>query len=155
LAAAIRPSTPTAPPDCATSSTKTTSPYPQNADAAWWESHNYVWEPDRLKKHIGLLDPTKPVFLCGNAGNIDKVWSIFKTVFYLDTPPDVMAGRIASGRRDHSFGQRVEEREQLIRWAEPFKIEMLGLGAVTIDATKSVNKVVDSILKRVKDEATA
>jgi hypothetical protein len=34
-------------------------PYPQGADAAWWSSHSYVWEIDRLRKLIATLHPTK------------------------------------------------------------------------------------------------
>src|SRR5580693_219681 len=54
-------------------------PYPQGADAAWWERHNYVWEIDRLKKLLGTLEyGAGPLFFCGNAGNIPAAWNIFK-----------------------------------------------------------------------------
>jgi gluconate kinase len=130
-------------------------PYPQGANAAWWDSHNYVWELDRLRKLIETLDANGPVYLCGNAGNIAKAWPMFERVFYLDIPKNVMQKRISSGRRDNSFGQRVEDREQLISWAEPFKQEMLSLGATSVDATQSVDKVARAILAQVKTGASA
>jgi hypothetical protein len=125
-------------------------PYPQGADSSWWKTHNYVWELDRLRKLIDTIDATGPVFLCGNAGNISKAWPMFTSGFFLDIPADIMIQRIAGGRRDHSFGQRVDEPEQLMRWAEPFKAEMIALGVVVIDATTSVDKIADTILQHVQ-----
>ncbi len=61
-----------------------------------------------------------------------------------------MLSRIKSGTQDHNFGQRIDEPQQLLRWAAPFKEEMLGLGAVVIDATKPVNSIVGEIIKLVK-----
>jgi hypothetical protein len=130
-------------------------PYPPAADATWWANHNYVWELDRLRKRVRGLEGSGPVFLCGNAGNIDKAWDMFETVFYLDIPADVALERITHGTRDHNFGQRVEEQNQLIRWMEPFKQEMLGLGAVTIDATKPIDKVALSILAQLNTGSAA
>ncbi|HUD11081.1 MAG TPA: AAA family ATPase [Candidatus Saccharimonadia bacterium] len=131
-------------------------PYPQGADEAWWQSHNYVWELDRLNKHIDSLRSTgAPMFLCGNAGNIKKAWDMFKTVFYLDIPENIMLSRIATGDQDHNFGQRVDERNQLVRWAAPFKTEMLELGAVTIDATPPLPDVAKTILEHVKTSTNA
>ncbi len=129
-------------------------PYPAGADAAWWERHNYVWELDRLRKHIDKLEPTgKPVFLCGNAGNIDRAHDMLKAIFYLDIPTNIIRSRIKSGAPDTSFGQRVEERDQLLRWAAPFKQEMLDLGAIEIDATRELKLVARDILARVKAAA--
>ncbi len=126
-------------------------PYPAGADAAWWETHNYVWELDRLAKLVRNLEPsTKPVFFCGNSGNIDAAMKQFAGVFYLDIPADIMLGRIEHGARDHSFGQRVEDRDQLVRWAPEFKAKMLELGAISIDATKPLDKVASAILKKIK-----
>jgi shikimate kinase len=126
-------------------------PYPSGADAAWWNTHNYVWELDRIRKLLGTLDnEVGPIFLCGNAGNIAKAWDMFDQVFYLDTPPEMLLKRINQLGRDNSFGQRVDEHDQLMRWIEPFKTEMLGLGAISIDATQSVEGIAKDILKRIK-----
>jgi gluconate kinase len=131
-------------------------PYPAQADAAWWTRNNYVWELDRLRRLLDSLEPNgKPVFLCGNAGNIAKARDTFAGIFYLDIPEDIMLARVAGGERDHSFGQRVEEPAQLTRWAGPFKEEMIGLGAVTVDATRPVAEVAKDILARIKAGASA
>jgi|SRR6185369_12977673 len=127
-------------------------PYPQGADAAWWGSHSYIWEIDRLRKLIANLQSsaTGPILLFGNAGNIDKAWDLFKAVFYLDIPENIILARSKGSTADHSFGQRVEEPDQLIRWAEPFKEKMSELGAVTIDATKPLKDVATDILAHIK-----
>jgi gluconate kinase len=130
-------------------------PYPQGAGTAWWDSHNYVWELDRLRKLLDSMDTKAPIFVCGSAGNIAKAWPMFEQVYYLDIPKNVMQKRIASGRRDNSFGQRVDDSEQLMRWAEPFKEEMLSLGATSVDATQSVDKIAKAILAQVKASASA
>ena len=126
-------------------------PYPPKTDAAWWQTHNYVWELDRLNKLIASLEPAdQPVFLCGNAGNISKAWDLFAKVFYLDIPVDVMQQRITSGAHDDNFNQRVEEKDQLVRWVEPFKEEMLKLGAISIDANRPVPEITKDILNQIK-----
>lgn len=126
-------------------------PYPAGADAAWWINHNYVWELDRLRK---LIDSTNPadgiVFLAGNASNINKAWDIFDDVFYLDLPKDVMVKRLAGAGREESFGNRVEEQDQLVRWVEAFQAEMLKLGAVTIDVNRPVDTITAEILSHIK-----
>lgn len=131
-------------------------PYPQGADAAWWSTHSYIWEIDRLKKLLTSLQPADgPIFLCGNAGNIDKAWDLFAGVFYLDIPENIMLERIKGSERDRSFGQRVEEQDQLLRWAGPFKEKMAELGAVTVDATKPLKDVAAKILTHVKASSAA
>jgi gluconate kinase len=129
-------------------------PYPPGADAAWWSRHSYVWELDRLRRLLDNLESNgKPVFLCGNAGNIAKAQHLFKAIYYLDIPTDIMLERVAGGTEGYIFGQRVEEKDQLVRWAGPFKQEMAGLGAITIDATQPVAKVATNILDHVKQAA--
>lgn len=131
-------------------------PYPADAGADWWTKNNYVWELDRLNKHLRAIEPTtKPVFLCGNAGNINKAWPIFAGAFYLDIPEDVMQKRIHNTAGDENFGQRVTDQSQLLRWAGPFKTEMLELGAVSIDATKPVNQVAKDILDHIQANPVA
>lgn len=126
-------------------------PFQAQADAAWWLTHSYVWELDRLTRYLDALEPTdQPIFLCGNAANIRKAWDMFKGAYYLDIPKDVMLVRIAGANRANSFGQRVEEQDQLVRWVDDFKAEMLEAGAVTIDATAPLKTVAADILVRVK-----
>lgn len=129
-------------------------PYPQGADASWWDTHHYVWELDRLKK---LLDATNPtdglVFVAGNAGNISKGWDIFDGVFYLDIPKDIMLKRLVGIDRESSFGRRLDEQDQLIRWVDKFKADMLELGAITIDASLPLEKVTANILNATKVSA--
>ena len=129
-------------------------PYPAGADAGWWETHHYVWELDRLKKLIEATNPTDGiVFVAGNAANINKGWDIFDAAYYLDLPEELMIKRMAGKDRENSFGHRIDEQAQLVRWVEKFKADMLGLGAVTVDATKSVEDVTKDILARIKKSA--
>ena len=126
-------------------------PYPADAGASWWETHHYVWELDRLRKLIDATNPTDGVvFVAGNAANINKAWDTFEAVYYLDLPADVMTKRLTGKDRENSFGRRLEEQAQLLRWVDSFKAEMLDLGAVTIDATKPVPEVAEAILSNIK-----
>ena len=126
-------------------------PYPQDANASWWDTHHYVWELDRLRKLIDATNPTDGlVFVAGNAANINKGWDIFEAVYYLDIPKDIMTKRMAGKDRENSFGRRIEEQDQLLRWVEKFKADMLELGAVSIDATRSVAEVTEDILAQAK-----
>ena len=131
-------------------------PYTPGADAAWWSTHNYVWELDRLRRLLDTFPRTEsPVFLCGNAGNINKAWGMFKGAYYLDISQDIMIKRLKSSTGDNNFGQRVEEQAQLLRWAEPFKKEMLELGAVSIDATQPIEQVAKDIFAHIQTQAKA
>ena len=129
-------------------------PYPPHADTGWWTSHNYIFEIDRLAKLIATHEPGGgPVFVSGNAGNIAKAWDMFETVFYLDIPSDLMLSRTKGLTNGENFGQRVDDKKQLVGWAEPFKEEMVGLGAVVIDATKPLAQVTSEILAHAKKTA--
>jgi hypothetical protein len=132
-------------------------PYPTGADESWWNTHSYIWEIDRLRKLIATLQPSAegPILLFGNAGNIDKAWELFAGVFYLDIPENIILARSKASAADHSFGQRVEEPAQLIRWAGPFKEKMIELGAVSIDATQPLKDVAEDISKRIKAKPVA
>ncbi len=130
-------------------------PYPPHADGGWWATHNYIFELDRLAKLIATHDTGAPVFVSGNAGNIAKAGDMFTTIFYLDVPADVMLKRNKGVTGGENFGQRIDDKDQLVAWAEPFKEQMLALGAVTIDATKPLEQVVADILAHVKKTATA
>jgi energy-coupling factor transporter ATP-binding protein EcfA2 len=121
-------------------------PYPPTADAAWWDTHNYVWELSRLERIIRSQDADRPVFLCGNAGNIDKAWDAFEAVFYLDVPKDVMIHRLTAEDRENSFGRRVEEQALLLRWVDHFKADMLGRGAISLDATRPLKTIATDII---------
>lgn len=125
-------------------------PYPAGADAAWWATHNYVWELDRLQRHIRSFDAALPLYICGNAGNIDKAWELFAAAFYLDIPRDIMVARLAGTDRENSFGARLDEQDQLLRWVDEFKANMLAKGAVKIDATKPAKTVASTILQHVE-----
>jgi shikimate kinase len=126
-------------------------PYPAQADETWWETHNYVWELNRLRKLIrSLPDSPKPVFVCGNAGNIKDAWSMFTKVFYLDIPEELMLSRIGSASNTQAVGDHAEEVTTLVRWRQPFKEEMLELGATSVDASKPVKQVADQIIKLAK-----
>ena len=125
-------------------------PYPQGADAGWWASHNYIWELDRLSRLLDTLEPTdKPIFFCGNAGNIKKAWDMFAGVFYLDAPGDTLIARNADPKRKNSPGHRIDEPAQLLEWAEPFKAHMLELGAITIDASPAPADIAKTILAQI------
>ncbi len=128
-------------------------PYPAGADASWWSSHSYVWETDRLKNMLNKIPATdKPVFVCGTASNIDNIWNIFKAAFYLDIPADLIESRLNANKETTSFSARIDERAQLMRWAEAHKEAMISKGAISIDATQPVATVTDNILARIKAE---
>jgi adenylate kinase family enzyme len=129
-------------------------PYPAHADANWWSNHHYVWELDRLAKLLATFDANpNPIFICGNASNIRTAWDKFNGVFYLDLPQDVMIKRLTGKNRENSFGRRVDEQAQLLRWVDGFKAEMLEAGAIPINATQPLEIVAQDILERIKAAA--
>ena len=101
-------------------------------------------DPDRVRQ---LAEPgdERTVFLCGSLGNEDEVWSSFDRVFLLSIDEDTMRHRLVA-RTAHDFGTRPHELELLLAWRTVIDEHYRRRGAIVIDATQSLELVVDDIL---------
>ncbi|WP_457950051.1 nucleoside kinase [Pseudarthrobacter sp. alpha12b] len=107
--------------------------------------HNHhIWRVDDVKALIA--DQREAVtFFCGGSRNLAKFIDLFDGVFVLEVDLETLHRRL-DGRPTDEWGGRPAERkliERLYRTREE-----IPSGGITIDATVSLPRVVDEILRR-------
>ena len=120
---------------------------PTDPPTALWLSQHHIL--DLAKVEACLDDRTRPLtFLCGAARNLVKFAHRLDAVFVLDVDAPTMNRRIAErvARDPTDFGASAEERALITRLFATK--EDLPPGAIHIDATGPLARVVDTILAR-------
>jgi hypothetical protein len=117
---------------------------PVHADLVWFDRHRWEWDPARLDELISAAPAT--LFVCGNAANEVDLLDRFDCVLLLVIDESTMLTRIDDPQRDNYFGRAREERE-FPRCALPiYEARMRRAGAIPIDATQPLGRVVDVIV---------
>jgi hypothetical protein len=103
---------------------------------------NHRWDEE---KAISELESPEPVvlFVCGSSRNRDDFLPYFTRVFNLRIDDDTMRARLRD-RTDNTWGKQPWELELML------KLNRSGerpAGAIDIDATQPLNKVVDELLR--------
>ena len=114
------------------------------------EEHQYmywVWDAKKMTKL--LEDKSQDVlFVCGGANNRDDFMHYFDKVFNLKIDKETLQQRIAT-RTNNSFGKKEHE---LARILELHDQDWKPKGAIDIDASKPLWKVVDGIISEIDYE---
>jgi hypothetical protein len=118
---------------------------PAEPDLDWLERHRWVWDLARLDRLLAAAAP-RTLFVCGNAGNLTEAWDRFARVYLLSVDEPTMLSRLTEPSRDHDFGRLGAEREWLRGWVPRYEARMRALGAVEIDARRSLDHVVAVVL---------
>lgn len=92
----------------------------------------------------------KIAFLCGVTANDREFWDEFAMVFFLNAPPSVIKHRLQS-RTGNNYGKNDHELAEAVNWAEYAEDQYRKLGAIIIDNSRPVEKVVDDILEHVNE----
>lgn len=104
---------------------------------------HHIWNVDRVRTLVA--DQSHPAsFFCGGSRNFSHFIDLFDRVFVLEVDLDTLNRRLAE-RPDNEFGGKPAER-RLVRRLHATK-EDLPKGGVAIDATASIERVVDEILQ--------
>lgn len=112
--------------------------------------HNHIWDVDKVTKILD--DKFNPAaFFCGGSRNFNKFIDKFDEVFVLDIDNETIKQRLAT--RGDNFGGKKEELELVLNLNNTK--EDIPKKAVIVDATKPLNRVVDSILERVGNDKEA
>jgi adenylate kinase family enzyme len=112
-------------------------------DSNWLETHDWLWNEEKLKE---LLQETDDTFYCGSSGNQKQFYPLFGKVILLEMSADLIKERVLNNSRDHSYGQMPGEMDAIMGYFEEFQDEAKAAGAVIIDARKPLSKVVSLIL---------
>jgi shikimate kinase len=118
---------------------------PERSDE-WWNRHEWRISEDWLNK---IADKSKGnlIFICGGFANEAYVRSICKEVIWLKTNEETIRKRVIVPR-DHDYGTLPNELIRIISANERKQAEYESLGAVIIDATLPLERVIDEILEK-------
>ena len=114
------------------------------ADKVSWGYQHWIWPVAQVKTL--LADQTAPIsFFCGHSENSAHFSMLFHGVFVLEVYAEVLRNRLDK-RPEDEFGGRPIERELVMRLHKTRQNFLAG--AVSIDASQPVDRVVDDILSR-------
>lgn len=117
---------------------------------ATWVSEHQLWDVNKVMAYIATQD--EPVtFFCGGSRNFSKFRDLLDGVFVLEVDLDTMNRRIAErvARDPTDFGGKPDELELIARlFATKADIPT---GAISIDATAPIARVVDDILSKCRE----
>ena len=121
----------------------------------WYAKHRWVLSEERIAKVKKDADQrNRIVFLAGVAEGEQEVWHFFDKVIALSVDEATVRNRIES-RQDNRFGKNPEEMAEVLSWLENYDETYRGFGALVIDATKPLDRVVDEILEAVQADIKA
>lgn len=110
----------------------TTVPYPDDADAAWFAQHAFLWRTPVLRQ---LLADHPTLYLFGIADNAFALASWFDKTYYLQTSQAIRLERLLSAERDNPMGKTEEQRLVSLQVAAELDQQAAALGLAIIDAT--------------------
>lgn len=116
---------------------------------AWRARH--TWKARReTVEGLAAKAEKAPIFLCGvTANDVDELWDLFSKVFALVIADEGVLRRRITGRSEDGYGKNPHELATLLRWQRTAADDYEKLGAVLIDASQPVEKIVDVILAQV------
>jgi hypothetical protein len=117
---------------------------PAELDFAWLARHHWEWDAGRLDALIGAAAPAT-LYVCGGADNQLDLADRFTQVFLLEVDEATMLARLDQ-REDNEWGRAGDSREYIRRLRPGYQDRLRAAGAVAVDATQSLDQVVDAIL---------
>lgn len=108
----------------------------------------WVWNKDKLTK---LLHSADEVFICAITSRQHEFYDQFDKIFVLTIDEATLKHRLLT-RTTNDFGKHPNEMKMLVDGREGFEQQMLKVGAVPVDATQPLAKVVDDILGKLRKE---
>jgi len=112
---------------------------------------HHIWDVDKVGALVADQSCTAS-FFCGGSRNFSRFIDLFDGVFVLEVDPGTLNCRLAARPQDE-FGGRASEREFIARLHATK--EGVPKGAIVIDATAPIARVVDAILERCNQVAAA
>jgi dephospho-CoA kinase len=104
----------------------------------------WVWDKAKLTE---LLNSADEVFICAITSKQHEFYDHFDKIFVLTIDEATLKHRLLT-RTTNDFGKHPNEMKMLVDGRKPFVQQMLKVGAIPIDATQPLEKVVDDVLTR-------
>ena len=122
---------------------------PKNASSDWKLKHDWAWNPDKIQ---ALLNNIKDVYIGAISSNQADFYDQFEKIFVLTIDEPTMRQRLASRSSENNiFGKNPNELAHLLKIREEVQKQLLdNKKAIAIDATQSLEKVINTILSYTK-----
>jgi uridine kinase len=124
---------------------KVQRPDPPERPADWYDHHRYRMSPERVKV-LAERAKDKTIFLCGIPANDLELAEYYDKVICLVIDEETMKHRVAN-RDTNTFGKSPEELKLMLFWHGKMLERYKNFGAVMIDATQTIEVVVDKAIK--------
>ncbi len=105
---------------------------------------HHIWDVGKVRE-IAASRESAVAFFCGGSRNFRKFIHLFDGVFVLDVDVDTLNRRL-DARPGDDWGKRQAERELILRLHA--SKEDLPRDATVVDATRSLEEVVDEMIRR-------
>lgn len=113
----------------------------------WRSKHTWKAQRETVEK-LANSATNELVFLCGVTSNdTSELWDLFANVFALTIDEKTLRDRIIS-RTHNDFGKNPHEFADLLRWQQTAAEDYKEHGALLVDASQPIEKIVDEILAR-------
>ena len=122
-----------------------------NGGQAWQEKNTWECSKERLADLLAKQSDDV-VFVSGIANNQDEYFDLFDAILLLTTDEPTFMHRMADRDPQH-FGYHEADRQSVLSWYKDFEARTLKGGAIRIDASEPVEKVVAEIVKATTDSA--
>jgi broad-specificity NMP kinase len=106
-----------------------------------FEKVAWAWNAGTLTH---LLTTHDNLFLCGSSSNQSDYYASFDIVFILTLDPPTHDLRLSTRASD--YGKHPDLRRKIVVGHQKFAKELLAAGAIPIDVTQPLERVVDTIL---------
>ncbi len=113
----------------------------------WLDRYDPSWDESRLRELLNM-PRTEPTFFCGSAANQEGLFYLFDMVFELAIDNQTLISRLHNADRENEFGRRPGELDVILEWYKAHQERTKTSGAISIDATQPLEKVIDDILSR-------
>lgn len=112
----------------------------------WLDQHEWListhWVAEAADKA-----KDKPIFLCGGSANEPEIREMCNKVVWLKTDEATIRRRV-NNPRDHDYGTKPHELAAAIEGNTRKEAEYSSYGAIMVDATQTIDRVVDEILAK-------
>ncbi|MSU76413.1 hypothetical protein EXS54_03015 [Patescibacteria group bacterium] len=117
-------------------------------DESWANRYKWVLNKKMLDELLEENKKADRVFLCGGAHDLEQYWPLGENVFLLRVDAPTMLQRLSSNTRDNNFGKDNATQKKLLERLNRFQQKQLAAGAVSVDALRPIEDVVEDILSQ-------
>jgi len=115
----------------------------------WFAAHSWLWDSAKVKELISG-STAGPVFFCGGAYNEKDFYDLFDLCFALHTDSQTLINRLRP-REPKTWVDGAPALLKLLDWNSRFEEFSIKHGAILVNSTVPVTKVVDEILSHIKE----